>query len=196
MANAKNADSEDFGDFNDAPPAPAAPRPAIRQLAHGADKVTRIYGAGTPDEQVMPVMGRLLIVVPTKYEKDLQTGFINRDTGKYKLQDRITADIHVLDGKPIDEIYNGRGDLKGTLDDPLVPVFVLKDQYISQKLFVAQLLPFVSEDGSKFAFGALGFLKAQGTNAPPYVLFGTTPEEKASAIEYWKNRPKEADPMA
>lgn len=176
--------------FDDAPAATGVPRPHIQQLAKGAKPADRFYAKGEPQEfKNVKMAGRLIIIEPTKIEADVPSG-IKGDDGKVKLQTRITANIHVLDGEPIKEQLDGDGDVKVTFKEPLVPPFVVSQQYISNTMLVDQLRDVV---GTGIRFGALGFLPSKGGRKKPYVLFSTTPEEKKKAQEYWKNRPDPFD---
>lgn len=175
--------------FADAPAAQGVARPHIKQLASGDKEVKRMYAKGEPQQYEGLCKGRLIIIEPTKIERNMPSG-IKGDDGKPKLQDRITANIHVLSGEPITEQLDGEGDVKAVFKDPLVPPFVIPNSYISNTMLVQQLEDVV---GTGIRFGALGFLPPKGGRKKPYVLFNTTPAEKKAANEYWKNRPDPFD---
>ena len=173
--------------FEDAPPALGTQRPNIRQLASGAKKGKRTYAKGEAQEFTGDIEGRLLIIVPKKLETGVPSQFKDPKTGQPKLQDRITADVHVLDGTPITQVIDGEGDVKLELKEPLTPPFMIPDAYISQTMLVQQLEDVVGT--GKFRFGRLGFLPPRPPNKKPFVLFGTTEDEKAQAKQYWNSRP-------
>jgi hypothetical protein len=192
MAAKRNEVPEEEDIFADAPPATGLLRPNIRQFANGGTPSTRTYAAGSPQEYSGSVKGRVLIIELKKLEKGIVSSFKNTD-GSPRLQDRATVDIHVLDGDPIDHAEDGEGEEKGVFEEALTPPFVIRDQYVSQTMLVQQIEDAVKKKGRPFAYGALGFLPAKGTNKRPYVLFSTTPEERAMASAYWKNRPDPFD---
>lgn len=175
--------------FNDAPAAVGAPRPSLRQFTTGAKSVDRTYAKGEPQEYKAKMTGRLVIIEPKKIERGIVSS-IKGDDGKPRLQDRITADIHVLNGEPIVNQIDGEGDVKVVFKEPLVPPFVITNAYISQTMLVQQLEDVV---GTGFRFGALGTLPPKNGRKKPYVLVSTTPEEKKLAAEYWKSRPDPFD---
>lgn len=169
------------------PPALGVPRPHLRQLTNGAKKKKRTYGKDRPEEYTTEMSGRLVIIEPTKIERQVPNVQPN---GEVKYSDRITANIHVLDGTPITEGLDGFGEVKTTFKEPLTPPFVIPNQYISGVMIVQQLEEVV---GTGFRFGALGTLPAKGKGRPPYIMFGADAKEMESAREYWSKRPDPFD---
>lgn len=176
--------SEDI--FEDAPAATGAARPTIKQLTQGCKEVERTYAKGDPGrEHSQKIKGRLVIIEPKEIKYNVPSNFPGQDPS-----DRITADIHVLDGEPIDGQYSDDGDLKQKFREPLVPPFTIPGQFISNRMLVDQLKEVV---GTGFRFGRMGTLPPRGNNKKPYILYGTTAEEKKQAAEYWKKRPDPFD---
>jgi len=167
--------------FDDAPVAIGAPRPHMKQLTTGAKEVERTYGKGTPQEYTAKSKGRVLIVVPKSIKYKVPSTIKNDDGSAHRLQDQIMATVHVLDGEPIKEQLDGEGDVKAEFKEPLVPPFTF-DALISQTMLVEQLADVV---GTGFRFGALSFLPGRNGRKKPYVLFSTTPKEKADAAKYY-----------
>ena len=128
---------------------------------------------------VAQLKGRLVIVKPLNLEKNVPAPGENGKT-----QDRITADVHVLDGEPIAAALDKDGDIKAEFDEPLTAPFVLESMYLSQTVLVNQLRSAYKNDG--IVLGRIGQEPARkkGQNKP-WVFENATDADKATAREYW-----------
>lgn len=141
--------------------------------------------ADAPQVSAYPKMeqlrGRLLLVKPTKLEEGLLSKYGKPNQPQY--QDRITADVFVVDGGAVDG-FPGESEFL--------------DMYISQDRLVKQLKRNV---GGQMILGRLDTYKP-GTEAKagnPWGLQEATAEDKGLARTFWKARtqPKQpANPFA
>lgn len=61
--------------------------------------------AGSDFAQFKDFVGELVLIIPKKYEEEVESKFANPNKGGRKVQDRITADCVVLDTKaPADSV--------------------------------------------------------------------------------------------
>jgi hypothetical protein len=127
---------------------------------------------------VAQLKGRLVIIKPLNLEKHVP----GVEAGKFV--DRITADVHVLDGEPITAALDKDGDIKAEFDEPLVPAFVLESMYLSQTVLVNQLRAAYKNDG--IVLGRIGQdpARKKGQNKA-WVLETANDADKATAREYW-----------
>ncbi len=119
--------------------------------------------------KVDQLRGRLLLVKPTKLEENLLSSFSK--PGKPQYQDRVTADVYVVDGSP--EGFPGEAEFL--------------DMYFSQDRLVKQLKrnidgPMILGRLDTFKPG----LKAEQGN--PWGFQPATAEDKGLARVFWKAR--------
>ncbi len=124
--------------------------------------------------------GRLLLVKPSKLEEGLLSSFSK--PGKPQYQDRITADVYVVDG----------GSPEGFDDET-----EFLDMYFSQDRLVKQLKRSIA--GGRMILGRLETFKP-GTKAEagnPWGFQEPTEDDKTRAREFWKARsvPVKANPF-
>ncbi len=130
--------------------------------------------ADAPQVSAFPKMdqlrGRLLLVKPTKLEENLLSQF--GKPGKPQYQDRITADVYVVDGGSPDG-FDGETEFL--------------DMYFSQDRLVKQMRRSI---GGLMVLGRLETfkpgLKAEAGN--PWGLQEASPEDKGLARTFWKAR--------
>lgn len=184
--------------FGDAPAAAGIARPTLRQLLKGAKLVERTYAKGDAEkEHAEKMKGRLLIIIPEKFEKDVVSATLKTSDGKPQVQDRLTATVIVLDGDTIVGSEDKYGEPKGEFSKPLVPVFEIPNMYISSKMLIAQVVDPDTGAMAPMRFGALGTLPAKGAGDKPYVLYSTTDAEKEKARAIWAKRQASVkDPMS
>lgn len=137
--------------------------------------------ASAPQVSAYPKMddlrGRLLLVKAHKLEEGLLSSFSK--PGKPMYQDRITADVYVVDGGA-PEGFEGETEFL--------------DMYLSQDRLVKQLKR--SVPGGRMILGRLDTFKP-GTKAEagnPWGLQEPTDEDKAKARVFWKARSEPVKP--
>lgn len=174
----------------DTPPAPA-PAPAAAPAASpppstppGVDP----FDAPAPQQPRGPRMrdiyGRLLLIVPHKLEE----GIPNQKGKPGDVQDRLTADVVILDGGPI--AYGGRPEATPSIphDKTTNPPHRNSRMYISNVGIISQcrlaLAKKVTTGQPGMVLGRLGVGEAKGGNNPPYVLSAPTDADKQTARQY------------
>lgn len=139
--------------------------------------------------------GRLLLVIPTKLEENRPTQFKNPD-GTVQTQDRMTADVVVLDGPPIN--YGGRPE-----EIPPIPhdkvgeiPFRQRAMFISAAGLISQcreaLAKKVSQGRPGMVLGRLTKGQDTGKGNPPWILTPATDADKAIGRSYLQT----VDPFA
>jgi hypothetical protein len=126
--------------------------------------------------------GRLLLVEPHTLTKGVD--------GKFGPQDRMTSNVHVLDGPDITEVLDKDNDVSFTPDEPWTTPFLLEDLYVSQRGLVNQLKDAYKAETK--VLGRLNRLKLENGNT----MFKLEPAEDADkklAREYLAKR-AEKDP--
>lgn len=140
-------------------------------------------GQSYPRPKLSDLVGRLILIRPTAFDKDVQAP----GNDPSKKQDRITADIVVLDGGPLafgGSMQQGR---PNTHQDPAMPVGY-KGVFLSQKGIVAQLQGYLPSaqnptGGRCLARVAMGTSSQPGHNRP-YRLEDPSAQDIATATGY------------
>jgi hypothetical protein len=168
-------------------PAPAA----VPATANAADDPFDNPAAQTAKgPRLRDMYGRLLIVIPRK----LETGVVSRNlpadpvTGQPKTQDRLTADVIVLDGGTIH--YGGKPEEQPPVaHDKAAEVPVkFSGMYISAVGLISQcreaLAKTVSQGRPGMVIGRLLRGQDSGKGNPPWLLQPATPEDRAIGKAY------------
>lgn len=141
-------------------------------------------GSASGFPSMKQLKGRLCIIQPTRLEKNIPDQF---KPGSFR--DRITADVHVLDGDTI-TVRLDDDDNETPFDEPLVPPFKLSDMFISGAKLIGELkssLPRGDEAGG-LVIGVMTKLPPQKVGQKgAWSLRVATPEERKRGSEYWKN---------
>ena len=141
-------------------------------------------GSSSQYPSLKQLKDRLLIVQPTAIEKGLSNPLKPGEK-----RDRITADVHVLDGDVITSRID-QDDNETPLDEPLTPPFKLADMYLSGAKMLGELKGSLPQ-GDKAGGLVIGVLTKLLPQKPgqkgAWSLRQATPEEKAKGNEYWKN---------
>jgi hypothetical protein len=172
-----------------AAPAPVAPAPAPATVAAPAPTATTDdpFDAPAPQQargpRIRDLYGRLLLIVPKKLEENLPNRL---KAGTF--QDRLTADVIVLDGGPIQ--FGGKPEAVPPVPHDKTAQVPHKTvgQYISNVGLISQCrvaLAKRAQGQPGMVLGRLGVGKAgeDGQN-PPYVLSLPTEEDKQTARAY------------
>ena len=117
--------------------------------------------------------GRLLLVQPMSLAKGVP--------GAYGEQDRITANVHVLDGGDITEVLDKDGDVSFTPDVPWSPPCQMEDMYLSQRGLVNQLKSAYRNETQ--VLGRLNSRKLENGNKM-FELLPATDDDKVLARAY------------
>jgi hypothetical protein len=159
--------------FANSDPAPQAPRsPRFREL-----------------------YGRLIILVPKKLETGLVSGKFKNNDGSPVTQDRMTADLIVLDGGTIH--YGGRPeDIPSVPHDKVAePPCKWSDVFISYAGIISQCRVKLSERAqgkTGMVIGRLGKGEDSGKGNAPWLLYPANDEDKGKGRVYLANQ----DPFA
>jgi hypothetical protein len=139
--------------------------------------------------------GRLLLIVPKKLEEGIQGRFKGRD-GSPQTQDRMTADVVILDGGTIH--YGGAPEKTVPIPhDKVAEVpFKVDAMFISATGLISQcrvaLSKKVTQGRPGMVLGRLKTGEAKGDDNPPYILTPATDADKQVARAYLAN----VDPFA
>lgn len=178
-----------------APAAPVAPAAA----SYGDDP----FGAPAPRAErprVRDIHGRLLLIVPEKVERVPNK---NKDAKPGEMQNRMTADVIVLDGGPLN--YGGTPEkLNGAPHNKVAQLPMrIEGLYISAVGVVSQCRValhnrLTGTPGVTMVVGRLLAGEAKDEkSSPPYYISEPTDDEKALARAYLAANPiKPADPFA
>jgi hypothetical protein len=122
---------------------------------------------------------RLIIFKPVNLEKNIP------GIEKGKLVDRMSVDIHMLDGEPITELVDGYGEPKDVeLEAPFTAPHVFESMYVSQVVLVNQLRKAYKNDG--MVLGRLGRDKPrQKGQQGAWTIEAASDEDKVLARDYW-----------
>ena len=144
----------------------------------GADAPQSAGTAPTITHMMMGNRNRLVAVIPMKIERDVKA------PGQGKTQDRITADVLIIDGGPI--TYGGRPWAHPPMPDTMVInqlPYLATNVWISNSVLVTQLERKV---GNGIVVGRLYYGEAKnGNNAPYKISEDPTPEEIAFVTQWW-----------
>lgn len=174
--------------FANQPPAaqPAASAPP-GVYAGGADPFDAPAPRAARGPRIRDMYGRLLLVIPHKLEEGIRSNFKDSD-GNVQVQDRMTADVIVLDGGPI--AYGGQPEKIGGAPHDKTAEVPLKNarQFISNAGLISQcrqaLAKKVSHGQPGMVLGRLQVGEAKGNNNAPYLLTPPTEEDKQIARQY------------
>lgn len=171
------------------PTVPTQPNPAA---AGGGDP----FDGPAPQEARGPrlrdMYGRLLLIIPLKLEE----GIPNRLGKPGDTQDRMTADVVVLDGGTIH--YGGKPEKIPSIPHTKASEVPLKNarMFISSVGLISQcrqaLAKKVTTGQPGMVLGRLNVGEAKGDQAPPYLLTSPTDADKVIARQYLAN----VDPFA
>jgi hypothetical protein len=184
-------------------PAPAAAPATVTQTAPAAATFTApatpapSFEGGDPFDGPAPqqakgprmrdLYGRLLLLIPHKLEE----GLPNRLGKPGDTQDRMTADVIVLDGGPI--AYGGAPEkIPAIPHDKTATVPYKRDRmFLSQAGVISQcrnaLAKKVATGQPGMVLGRLSVGEAKGDNNPPYLLTPPTEADKQVARQYLAN---------
>jgi len=139
--------------------------------------------------------GRLLIVIPKDVEK------VNRrdpKTGETKVQDRLTADVVIVDEGQGGIAFGGEPEkLNGRPHDQVAPLpYRAVNMYISAVGVISQCrdaLDARKAGNPRMVLGRLTVGESKGADMnPPYLLAPATPEDRQRALAYTRT----IDPFA
>lgn len=166
-----------------APVAPVAAQPVPVVTAPGDDPFSGPAPQQPRGPRLRDLYGRLLLVVPVKLEKDVPN---RREPGK--TQDRMTADVIVLDGGPI--AYGGTPEKTPSVPHDKTAQVPHKTaaQYISAAGIISQCREalakrMLGQPGMVLGRLTVGQAKEPGHNAP-WLLSVPTDADKALARQY------------
>lgn len=156
-----------------------APPVAGPNLAIGGADAPQTAGTAPTITHMMMQPGRLVAIIPTRLERNVKAPGNEGNT-----QDRITADVLIIDGGPI--TYGGKPWARPPVPDTHVVQqlpYLATNVWISNKILVTQLERKV---GSGIVVGRLIYGEARGGNNAPYKLTeDPTPEEVAFVTQWW-----------
>lgn len=172
-----------------APPAAAPVAPAPVTVSAPAPTTSDVdpFDAPAPQQargpRIRDLYGRLLLIVPKKLEENLPNRL---QVGKF--QDRLTADVIVLDGGPIP--FGGKPEAVPPVPHDKTAQLPHKTagQYISNVGLIAQCRVALAkraqgQPGMVLGRLGVGVAKEEGQNAP-YVLSVPTEADKTLARQY------------
>lgn len=159
--------------------------------AAGAPASADPFDAPAPREargpRIRDMYGRLLLIIPHKLEEGVRSNFKDND-GNAQTQDRMTADVIVLDGGPI--AYGGQPERVGGAPHDKTAEVPLKNtrQFISNAGLISQcrqaLAKKITTGQPGMVLGRLQVGEAKGGNNAPYLLAPPTEQDKAIARQY------------
>ena len=156
---------------------------AVAQPFDGGDPFDAPAPQAARGPRVRDMYGRLLLIIPHKLEEGVPN---KMDAGK--LQDRMTADVVILDGGPI--AFGGAPEKVPPRPHTQQANVPLKNtrQYISSVGLISQcrdaLAKKVRTGQPGMVLGRLNVGEAKGDQAPPYLLTPATDADKAIARAY------------
>lgn len=176
-----------------APPAAQSPAPA--PMAPGADPFDDPAPQRPRGPRVRDMFGRLLIIIPKEVEK-----VSRRDpkTGETKIQDRLTADVVIVDEGVGGVAYGGEPEkLNGKPHDQVAQLpFRATNMFISAVAIISQCrdaLDARKAGNPRMVLGRLTVGESKGADmSPPYLLSPATPEDRQRALAYTRT----IDPFA
>lgn len=177
-----------------APVAPVAMAPVapVAQPYGGDDPFSGPAPQAPRGPRLRDMYGRLILLVPHKLEE----GIPNRLGPAGSVQDRLTADVVVLDGGPIafggapEKVPPRPHDKSAAVPHKNARMFISSVGLISQcREAIAKK---VTQGQPGMVLGRLGVGEAKGEQAPPYLLTPPTDADKAVARQYLAN----VDPFA
>jgi hypothetical protein len=173
-----------------APPVAAPAAPAGDPFG-GADPFSDPAPQEARGPRIRDVYGRLLLIIPHKLEEG-----IPNQIEKGKTQDRMTADVIILDGGPI--AYGGKPEKVGGAPHDRTAQVPHKNSrmFISNAGLISQcrqaLAKKLTTGTPGMVLGRLAVGEAKGDQNPPYLLTPATDADKAIARQYLAN----VDPFA
>lgn len=184
------------------PATPAAPAQPVTPPASAASDDP--FGAPAPQAPKGPrfreLYGRLLLIMPTKLEEGIISNQFRNDDGSPVIQDRMTADVIVLDGGDIH--YGGKPEKMPPVPHNMVATVPHKTakQYISYSGIISQCRPYLANylaknGGKTMALGRLARGENENKGEKPWILTEATDADRAIARAYLAANPP-ADPFA
>lgn len=152
--------------------------PAMKQLGTGCKERTVTYGAGTPQEKTLKTKGRLVLIQPTHLDKNVPG--VGKDA---KPRDRITANVTVFDGPPIEAVIDKDGEITHEFEEPLTPPFTLEGMYISQAVMVGQLRNALENKGR--VLGRMAALPPQTAGNSRAWCLASWNQKEAAFVTQW-----------
>lgn len=155
-------------------PQPAAPAYAPPAQSHGAPEgFTAPVNTAVARPRIMDMAGRLVLIRPTKIERGVPNTI---EPGKF--QDRVTADVIVLDGGPLD--FGGKPE-KGVPHTTRVNApYTVISMWITQQVIVLQL----EREIGGAVLGRIGRGAATGNRQPAWRLLDPSDADRAAATAY------------
>lgn len=169
------------------PPAQPATPPANPAATDGADPFSGPAPQQPRGPRLQEMYGRLLLILPTKLEEGIVSKFLGTD-GKPQVQDRMTADVVILDGGTIQ--YGGNPEKLGGRphDKTVEPPHRSTAMFISSKGLISQcreaLAKRLAGQPGAMVLGRLAVGEAKTGQAAPYLLTPPTEADKQTARAY------------
>lgn len=174
---------------------PASPPPASPALPAEADPFDNPAPQAAKGPRIRDMYGRLLLIIPHKLEEQVKSRFTDKD-GNIQYEDKMTADVIVLDGGPIH--YGGKPEKV-----PPIPHNKTADVPLKNARMLISLAGLVSQCREALAkklttgqpgmvLGRLSVGEARGDNNAPYLLALPTDADRDVARAYLKT----VDPFA
>lgn len=186
-----------------AAPATPASTPAAQPAPAASPAGDDPFGAPAPQAPKGPrfreLYGRLLLLIPTKLEEGITSTVFKNTDGSAVIQDRMTADVIVLDGGDIH--YGGKPEKMPPEPHTMSATVPHKTagQYISYTGIISQCREalhnrLAKRPGTTMVLGRLTRGQDTGKGEPPWILTPATDADKALAREWIHKNP--ADPFA
>lgn len=171
------AQPQQFNQFGQQPQGWTPPVVGANLAIGGAD-APQSAGTAPTISHMMMQPGRLVAIIPMKIERGVKA------PGENKTQDRITADVLIIDGGPI--TYGGKPWARPPIPDTFVIQqlpYLARNVWISNSVLVTQLERKV---GNGIVVGRLYYGEAKnGNNAPYKISEDPTQEEIAFVTQWW-----------
>lgn len=171
------AQPQQFNQFGQQPQGWTPPVVGANLAIGGAD-APQSAGTAPTISHMMMQPNRLVAIIPMKIERGVKA------PGENKTQDRITADVLIIDGGPI--TYGGRPWARPPIPDTFVIQqlpYLARNVWISNSVLVTQLERKV---GNGIVVGRLYYGEAKnGNNAPYKISEDPTQEEIAFVTQWW-----------
>lgn len=168
-------------------PAPATPAPAVQPFG-GDDPFSGPAPQQARGPRLREMYGRLLLLVPHKLEEGLVSRTYTNPDGTPVINDRMTADVIVLDGEPIN--YGGKPEAMPPVAHTKVAGVPHKTtaMFISSAGLISQcreaLAKKITQGSPGLVLGRLTRGESSGKGEPPWLLTQPTDADKQIARQY------------
>ncbi len=165
-----------------------APPPAPAQPFGGDDPFSGPAPQAARGPRLREMYGRLLLIVPHKLEQGLVSSTFKNPDGSPVVNDRMTADVVVLDGGPIN--YGGKPEAMPPVAHTKVADVPHKStaMFISSAGLISQcreaLAKKISHGQPGMVLGRLTRGEGSGKGEPPWLLTPPTDTDKQIARQY------------